>query len=177
MRKHLVLTASGNDRPGVVEDFTKLILHFEGNVETSRMTRLGGAFAMLMLISAPEGALESLRAALAELHYAKYDVHTRLTEVQEVPGGAAYIPCGITVSGADHMGIINKIAGYLAEQGINIETMNTEVVAAPMSGAPLFTMSAVIRVPNRLDLADVREALEFIGDEMGVETATFAHVD
>ena len=41
MRRHLVLTASGNDRPGVIEDFTKLLLHFDGNVEASRMSRLG----------------------------------------------------------------------------------------------------------------------------------------
>jgi glycine cleavage system transcriptional repressor len=177
MRKHLVLTASGNDRPGVIEDFTKLLLHFDGNVETSRMSRLGGAFAMLMLVSAPEESIDSLREALAELHYAKYDVHTRLTEVRDVDPSSAYTPCGITVSGADHMGIIHQVARYLAEQGINVETMNTEVVAAPMSGSPLFTMSAVVRVPGKLDIDDVRDALEFIGDEMGVETAIFAHVD
>jgi glycine cleavage system transcriptional repressor len=168
MRKHLVLTASGHDRPGVIEEFTKLLLSHEGNVESSRVARLGGDFALLMLVSAPQERIEHLRAALGELHYAKFDVQTRLTETKTDEDCAGSVPCGITVSGADHMGIIYQIARYLREQGINVETMSTEVVAAPMSGSPLFTMSAVVRVPAKLSLDDVKEALEYIGDEVGV---------
>ena len=41
MRKQMVLTAVGRDRPGIVEEFTKLILHYDGNIEASRMVRLG----------------------------------------------------------------------------------------------------------------------------------------
>jgi glycine cleavage system regulatory protein len=66
---------------------------------------------------------------------------------------------------------------YLAQQGINVETMTTEVVSAPMSGTPLFTMSAVVRVPSHLAIEDLREALEYIGEEVGVDTALYPHVD
>jgi glycine cleavage system transcriptional repressor len=75
------------------------------------------------------------------------------------------------------MGIIHQISRYLANQGINVETLTTEVVAAPMSGTPLFTMSAVVRVPPQLGVDDLREALEFIGDEVGVDTKVFPHID
>ena len=176
MRKQLVLTASGRDGVGIVDEMTELLLRWEGNVESSRMVRLGGDFAMLMFVTAPEDKIEGLRAALAEIHYAKYDVHTRLSEVETVEESAA-IPCAITVLGADHMGIIHQVARYLAEQGINLETMTTEVVAAPMSGTPLFTMSAVVRVPPQLEIGDLREALAFIADELGVEAKVFPHVD
>jgi glycine cleavage system transcriptional repressor len=175
-RKQLVLTASGRDRVGIVEQMTELILRFDGNVESSRMVRLGGDFAMLMFVTAPENRIESLRKALTEVHYATYDVQTRLSEVSE-PEETSAVPCAITVLGADHMGIIHQISRYLAEQGINLETMTTEVVAAPMSGSPLFTMSAVVRVPPQLGVDDLREALEFIGDEVGVDTKVFPHVD
>jgi len=176
MRKQLVLTASGADRVGIVEKMTKLLLQFDANVESSRMMRLGGDFAMLMFVTAPEERIEDLREALSEFHYASFDVHTRLSEVSE-PEETSAIPCAITVLGADHMGIIHQITRYLAEQGLNLETVTTEVVAAPMSGTPLFTMSAVVKVPPQLEVADLREALEFIGDEMGVDTKVFAHVD
>jgi glycine cleavage system transcriptional repressor len=176
MRKQLVLTASGRDRVGIVDEMTELLLQWEGNVESSRMVRLGGDFAMLMFVTAPEEKIEGLRAALAEVHYAKYDVHTRLSEVEAVEESAA-IPCAITVLGADHVGIIHQVARYLSEQGINMETMTTEVVAAPMSGTPLFTMSSVVRVPPQLEIADLQEALAFIADELGVEAKVFPHVD
>jgi glycine cleavage system transcriptional repressor len=176
MRKQLVLTASGPDRVGVVEKMTELLLQFDGNVESSRMMRLGGDFAMLMFITAPEDKIEGLRDAVSDFHYASFDVHTRLSEVAEPEENAA-IPCAITVMGADHMGIIHQIARYLSEQGLNLETVTTEVVAAPMSGSPLFTMSAVVKVPPQLEVDDLREALDFIGNEMGVDTKVFAHVD
>lgn len=173
MRKQLVLTASGRDRPGILEEFTELLLKHHGNVEASRMARLGGDFAMLMFVSAPEDTVDELRGALGELHFAKYDVQTRLTEMAPSDEDSSGTHCGITVMGADHMGIIHQIAHYLSEQGINVETMSTEVVAAPMSGSPLFTMSAVVRVPPRLSVDDLREALEFIAEEVGVMAKVF----
>jgi len=176
MRKQMVLTATGHDRVGIVEQLTELLLQFDGNVESSRMVHLKGDFAMLMFVNAPEEKIEGLREALAEVHYVSADVHTGLSEISE-PEETAVNPCAITVLGADHMGIIHKITRYLAEQGLNLETMTTEVVAAPMSGSPLFTMSAVVNIPPQLEVSDLREALEFIGDEMGVDTKVFAHVD
>jgi glycine cleavage system transcriptional repressor len=173
MRKQLVLTAVGRDRSGVVEEFTKLILHYDGNVEASRMVRLGGDFAMLVFVSAPEDRIFELRRAVEELHYTKFDVLTRLSEVEDEGEDDQVSRCTITVLGADHMGIINQVARYLSEQGINLESMHTEVSAAPMSGTPLFTMSADVMVPPRLSVGDLREALDFIGEEMGVDTQVF----
>ena len=174
MRKHIVLTASGNDRPGVIEEFTRILVKHDGNIEASRMSRLGGAFAMLMLVSAPETKVEALRTDLGEMQHAKFDVTTLITEVRDDASGPSFTPCGVTVTGADHIGIIHQIARYLSEQGINVESMSTEVVAAPMSGSPLFTMQAVVRVPPQLSIADLREALEYITTEVGVEASVIA---
>jgi glycine cleavage system transcriptional repressor len=173
MRKQMVLTAVGRDRPGIVEEFTKLILHYDGNIEASRMVRLGGDFAMLVFVSAPEDRVFELRKAVDDLHYTKFDVLTRLSEIDDEGEDPHISRCTITVLGADHMGIINQVAQYLAEQGINLESIHTEVSAAPMSGTPLFTMSAEVVVPPRLAVDDLREAMEFIGDEMGVDTKVF----
>ena len=140
------------------------------------MVHLKGDFAMLMFATVPEEKIEEMSDALAEVHYVSADIHTDLSEISESKESAVS-PCAITVLGADHMGIIHKVTSYLAEQGLNLETMTTEVVAAPMSGSPLFTMSAVINIPPQLEVSDLREALEFIGDEMGVDTKVFPHVD
>jgi len=174
MRKQLVLTASGRDRPGVLEEVTKLILRHEGNVEASRFQRLGGDFALMMFVTAPEERIGSLRETLSELHFVKFDMQIRLSVATDVQEDTAALACAITVLGADHLGIIYEVTRYLAEQGINIETMNTEVVSAPMSGTPLFTMSAVVRVPQKLSLDDLREALDYIGEELCVDTQVFA---
>jgi glycine cleavage system transcriptional repressor len=156
-----------------VEEFTKLILHYDGNIEASRMVRLGGDFAMLVFVSAPEDRVFELRKAIDDLHYTKFDVLTRLSEIDDEVEDPVELRCTIIVLGADHMGIINQVAQYLSEQGINLESMHTEVSAAPMSGTPLFTMSADVVIPPRLAVEDLREAMEFIGEEMGVDTKVF----
>ena len=51
MQRNLVLTLTGPDRIGIVEGVTKLLVDRDGNVEMSRMARLGGEFAILMLVS------------------------------------------------------------------------------------------------------------------------------
>ena len=81
---------------------------------------------------------------------------------------------GISVQAADET---FKPFVLAATSDQDLETVTTEVVAAPMSGSPLFTMSAVVKVPPQLEVDDLREALEFIGNEMGVDTKVFAHVD
>jgi len=173
VRKQLVLTASGHDRPGILEEITGTIVRHNGNVESGRFQRLGGDFAMLMFITAPAEELETLRSALNDLHFVKFDVQTRLSEATEPVEPTMAQTCAITVMGADHMGIIYEVTRYLAEQGINVETMTTEVVAAPVSGSPLFKMSAVVRIPAKLAVDDLREALDYIGDEVGVDTQLF----
>jgi len=173
MRKQLVLTASGRDRSGVLEELTKLIVRHEGNVESSRFQRLGGDFALLMFVTSPEQEIEKLREVLSELHFVKFDVQTRLSEASEPQEDTASTECAVTVLGADHLGIIHEVTGYLAEQGINVETMNTEITAAPMSGTPLFSMSAIVRVPAKLSMDDLREALDFIGNELSIDAQVF----
>ena len=55
MPKNIVLTLAGQDRIGIVERITKEVLNGGGNIVGSRMARLGGEFAMLMLVSVPPG--------------------------------------------------------------------------------------------------------------------------
>ena len=53
MRTDIVMTLTGPDRVGIVEELTEALLGVRANVETSRMARLGGEFAVLMLVSVP----------------------------------------------------------------------------------------------------------------------------
>jgi len=54
------MTLVGPDHVGIVDRVTKKILEFHGNIEESRMARLGGDFSMLLLISVTEDKREAL---------------------------------------------------------------------------------------------------------------------
>jgi glycine cleavage system transcriptional repressor len=175
MRKNIVLSLTGPDRVGIVDLVTETLTKFEGNVETSRMARLGGEFAMLMLVSMPEDQLEIFSDGVASLQQAGFQVSTKLTEQSYQQKYAGWLPYEIDVQGADHEGIIHKVAHYLTERGINIESMDTGVVPAPMSGTLFFSMSAVVLVPPGLPHKNWQTDLDDVADSLNVEIAVLPY--
>ena len=169
MRTNIVFTLTGTDRIGLVNDITELLLALDGNVETSRMARLGGEFAALMLVSLPAEQLPRLHEQFQRLTAEGYKI--TLTETRPGPAEqpAVWQPYRIEVLGADHEGIIHEIAHHLSQRGINIESMDTGTRPAPVSGTPLFTMMALVAVPPSLVGTDWQSTLEEVGQRLNVE--------
>jgi glycine cleavage system transcriptional repressor len=169
MRTNVVFTLTGRDRIGLVDNITELLLGLGGNVETSRMARLGGEFAVLMLVSLPEEQVDHIETTVAALTAQGYKV-----TVNQTGPGPAETPDGwqfyeIEVQGADHEGIIHEIAHHLSQRGINIESMDTGTKSAPVSGTPLFTMSARVAVPPGLKGESWESRLDEVGQRLNVE--------
>lgn len=169
MRSNLVLTVTGADRVGIVEEVSKVLLDLGGNVETSRMARLGGEFAMLMLVSLSQEQLSALDDALADLTRRGYAVATATTQSGYEEAHPGWRPHRVEVQGADHEGIVHEIAAGLASAGISIESAETSTASAPVTGTPLFSMSALVMVPPQLDDAEWRAALEDAGRQSNVD--------
>jgi len=51
MESYLVITALGEDKPGIVDKLSQTVAECGCNVVDSRMTVLGGEFAVIQLIS------------------------------------------------------------------------------------------------------------------------------
>jgi len=168
MNKNIVLTLTGHDRVGIVKEITNILVKYGGNVETSRMTRLGGEFAMLALVSMSDQNLPTLEADLQKLHGEGFQISLLQTDDDHAKKYKGWLPYQIEILGADHEGIIFEIAQHLAQQGINIEDMETTTTPAPMSGTPLFTMQATVLVPPSLPFHKWSDALDEIGDKLNV---------
>jgi glycine cleavage system transcriptional repressor len=169
MQKKLVLTISGRDRIGIVEQVTKLVLEYNGNVESSRMARLGGEFAMLMLVAISDLKFEELIASINSLQKEGFTVSWCQTKEQDPVKYAGWVPYQIEINSADHEGIIHQISQHLAAHKINIETLDTNMVKAPMSGTPLFMMTAIVVVPPALSFHILQEDLKKIGDDLNMD--------
>lgn len=168
MRTNIVFTLTGPDRVGIVESVTRMLLDHGANVESSRMARLGGEFAMLMLVSMPEQPT-SLDKDVEALIAQGYKITTSLTRQTYAETHPGWLPFRIEVEGADHEGIIHQVAHHLSERGINIESMETGVDHAPVSGTPLFTMTAIVAVPPGLAAQEWQAALHEAGKALNVE--------
>ncbi|KGX89744.1 hypothetical protein N781_16115 [Pontibacillus halophilus JSM 076056 = DSM 19796] len=69
----------------------------------------------------------------------------------------------VSVIGKDQVGIIAKVTTVLAENGFNVLDISQTIVEE------FFTMMMVIDVTNSNRLEEVRELLNAIGEEMGVQ--------
>lgn len=167
MPKNIVLTLTGPDRIGIVDKVTSVIARRGANVDASRMTRLGGEFAMLVLVSAADQISSVLDLDFKDLRAEGYTISLIQTQ-DDSRKYAGWLPYEIEVTGADHEGIIHEISHHLASQGINIETMDTSSVPAPMSGTPLFNLKGIVVVPPQPHFHDWSDALDEIGDRLNV---------
>ncbi len=169
MPQNFVLTVTGPDRIGIVQRVTSLVFDRGGNVETSRMARLGGEFAILMLASIPDDRLEALATDLEGLAAQGYKVTTSTTDLAGTTAHADWMPYQIEVEGADNEGIIREVAQYLADRGISIEAVDSDTIPAPVTGSPLFTMRARVVAPPTLTNQGWEAGLNEIADRMNLE--------
>lgn len=169
MDRMLMATLTGRDQVGFVERVTRLVAECEGNIESSRMARLGGEFSMLMLVAVKDARLEELDQSLQALGDDGMVVTTRPTSHGDSDERTGWLPYSVKVNGADHQGIIHHVSQLLADRGVNVETMDTETVLAPMSGTPLFTMDAIVLVPPDLPFRALSQELDAVADNMNVD--------
>ncbi len=169
MQTNFILTLTGPDRIGIVDEVTGLLLEHGGNVETSRMARLGGEFAVLMLVSMPADWFTILEKGLEALTAQGYKVTTTRAERTYAEAHPGWLPYRVEVEGADHEGIIHEVAHYLSSHGINIESMDSECTPAPTSGTPLFAMTAQVVVPPSRIGTGWETGLEEIGGRLNLD--------
>lgn len=169
MNINVVFTLTGPDRIGIVEEVTKVLFELGGNVETSSMARLGGEFAIIMLITMPSEKYAKINSALEYLTSKGYKATTSQTKQVYSEINPGWVSYQIEVQGADHEGIIHKIAQGISQRGINIESMETRTTRAPVSGSLLFTMTAVLAVPPDLTGPDWISELSEVGNKLNVD--------
>jgi glycine cleavage system transcriptional repressor len=168
-KEYLVVTTVGPDKRGTVEKITEVTLGYQANIEESRMARLGGEFAVIMLLSLPGEQEDALVKELDTLKEIGLTVVVRPTSLSRVEKFQGFVPYEISVVGADHEGIVHKVAHYLASEQIQVESMNTHTGYAPITGVPIFSMVAQIQAPPQLTLPALRQKLFNLGDELGVD--------
>jgi glycine cleavage system transcriptional repressor len=164
VKKYIVLSALGKDRPGIVNDLSKAILEAGCNIEDSRMTVLGGEFAVILLVSGTWNAVAKLEAMAANVaKKLELTISAKHTEPRALKPNA--VPYLVDVVSMDHPGIVRDIAEFFSARAINIEDMSTWTYAAAHTGTPMFSLSMTISVPSDQHIGRLRsEFLDFCDD-------------
>jgi len=159
-----ILTAFGADQPGLVSTLSGLIQDNGGNIEESRMLKMGNQFVMTVLISLSEVEAENLKSNLDSKKSLKIQMHpTQKLESDEITNSKKF-----KLSGADNEGIVHSLTKKLAVNNINIIELETFIDLAPISATPLFNLNATIELPEYLSENQLIEILDNHSAKLGV---------
>jgi glycine cleavage system transcriptional repressor len=164
MSQELVISALGEDRPGIVAAVAEALRDHGCNLLDTSMTILRGRFAMVLVVTGPDdtGALEdALVRATAPL-----GVSCTVAPAPAAAAGAAGSPYVLSVYGADRPGIVARIARLLADGGVNITDLSTRLIGR--SQQPVYAMVLDVVVPDALPVERLAAELEAVGVELGV---------
>ncbi len=162
---NLAVTAIGRDRPGIVAGITSALLEAGGNVDDSQMSILHGHFAVMLVVSVPDGAsTEELSLRLDEVGREFGLGGVSVSEVTSLERGAGPTHV-LTVYGADRPGIVHDVAELLAARDVNITDLRTRRTGD--ADSPLYTMMMELTVTGGPEA--LRLALEELSAEKQVE--------
>mgnify|MGYP001547786921 FL=1 len=174
MTKHnaeqLVISAIGTDRPGIVNELSQLIVQNNGNIDDSRMTVLGGEFAIILLISASPDELNKIESILCrEAENLALSVISKRTGAPDAK--AETIPYIVDVVAIDNPGIVYKLADFFSSRHINIQSMRTDRYQAPHTGTQMFAIEMIIAIPANLGISDLRDEFLDLCEDMNLDAS------
>ncbi len=168
MTTKLVISALGEDRPGIVDELSNIIYTHGLNIEDSRMTLLGGEFAILLLVSGEPSSIENLNSQLGDIEQA-LRMRLLLKATSEAHTLDNTVPYSVEVASLDHPGIVRQLSGFFSSRNINIVNLQTERYAAAHTGSPMFALHMTVGIPAETNIAQLRDAFMEFCDELNLD--------
>lgn len=168
MTTKLVISALGADRPGIVDELSNIIYEHSLNIEDSRMTVLGGEFAILLLVSGEQSSIDAVQTQAHEIEQA-LQMRLLIKATSDSSTIENAIPYAVEVAALDHPGIVNNIAGFFSSRNINIVDLQTESYSAPHTGTPMFALHMTIGISADTNIAQLRDEFTQVCDELNLD--------
>lgn len=164
----LVISALGDDRPGLVNDLSRCVLESGCNIADSRMTVLGGDFAVILLASGNWNAVAKLEDQLPALaERLGLTVNSHRTEVRETHGNL--LPYAVDVVALDNPGIVHNLANFFSSREINIQDLTTSCYSAAHTGTQMFSVHMRVDIPALVHIATLRDEFMDFCDQLNLD--------
>ncbi|MEK6525268.1 MAG: ACT domain-containing protein [Nitrospirota bacterium] len=171
MSQYAILTAFGQDRPGIVAALAEGLYQLGCNIEDTCTTRLRGAFTMMLMIRLPDNLSADQLASRLTPHTSPLGLTVLCRAVPDQAAervAASDLPTFmLSVYGADHPGIVAQVARVVANHSGNITDMNTRVIGT--ADQPVYVMVMEIQLLEGSRPEPLQEALDRLKPTLGVD--------
>jgi glycine cleavage system transcriptional repressor len=168
VNNQLVLSALGEDKPGIINELSRCVLNSGCTILDSRMTVLGGNFALLLQVGGNWNNIAKLENQIASLESGLgLTITSRRTSVQQAERDL--LPYGVDVVALDQPGIVHNLARFLSQRQINIQEMVTSCYPAAHSGTPMFSVHMTVEIPASTQISTLREDFMELCDQLNLD--------
>jgi len=165
----LVITALGEDRPGLVASLTEAITQQLCSICESRMSLLGGEFALIMLVEGQWNNIAKLEQTLPSLQE-KLKLTLQVKHTEQRTTQQAAIPYCVEVLALDNPGIVHKVTDFFYNRKINIHDLQTDSFNAAHTGTKMFALMITIEIPTTMHIPSLREDFLEFSDELNLDS-------
>lgn len=168
MNNCLVLTACGQYRPDLLEQFTLAIKDSGCNIRESRTLRMGDEICLIMMLSGTWDAIAKIEGLTDRL---ENRLELSIIKKRTGPGAVAdnQMPYAIDVVSYDHEGIVYAIVDFILKNHISIQEMTTTTYRATNSNTTMFSLHMIINIPTDVSIASIRGDFMDFCDQLNLD--------
>jgi len=156
---HLACTLMGPQHPDLVDLVTRTLAEAHASVLDTRMTILGGEFAMLVHLAVEGRHHRALEVGLEELSY-RFGLRLMVQVTSGPVSRAAGTLLEVEAQGVDREGLVRALTACLTEHGGQVEELEARVPSPQGPAVPLATLRVRVRIRQDAHLEAVEEGLQ-----------------
>jgi glycine cleavage system transcriptional repressor len=149
MTHYLVVTAMGEDRPGLVSRLARLASDCDCNIVDSRMAIFGNEFTLIMMISGAWSAITKIESLLPNLSV-ELELMTIMKRTSKHTAKNYISRIEVTFTGEDQRGTMQKITEFLAAKNLDLAAVRSHADQEETTLSQSILLA--INIPEHIDL-------------------------
>ena len=115
MQKRLIISALGDDHPGIINEISGEVSKLKCNIEETQVNVFSGEFSILLDISGKNDAIEKLILSLPELEK-KLNLSISFKKSETRQGMGNVMPYKVKITSIDDIGLVHDVSNFFANK-------------------------------------------------------------
>ena len=159
-----IIFANGRDKIGLVSSLSKKITTSGSKINESRMIKLGDHFAIILSISTLLNQTE-IKKILSNQDLT-FTIKINFKKTKQL---SEFKVKKFLLKGADNEGLVYHITNFFSEHRINIQSLNSNIIQAPVTGINLFEINGEIKIPKNISINFIENQFQKIESKLSVD--------
>jgi glycine cleavage system transcriptional repressor len=168
VKNYLIISVLGEDRPGVVDELSRVILDSGCRISDGRMSILGAELAVTLMVYGNWSTLAKLEVQLKRLEHS-LGIMIIAKRTQDRKRDGDLLPYAVEVVALDQPGTLSSLTSFFTARSINLEDLSARGYNAPHTGASMFSVNLIVGVPADTHIALLREEFMDFCDQLNLD--------